>query len=590
MKHAYKSIKVLFVFIILLNAKGWLPEAEAQTVNFPDANLAAAVRDELGLGPTDPITQTDLNGLQALLASNAGIRDLTGLEAAINIHALSLSGNQISDITPLSGLTLLTSLGLINNQISDISPLSGLTLLTNLELARNQISDISPLSGLTSVGRLTLKDNQISDISPLSGLTSIVNLSLRQNQISDIRPLSGLMNIRYLHLDSNQISDLTPLSGLTLLETLSLADNQISDLTPLSGLTEMKDLGLANNQVSDIRPLSRLTEMKDLGLGHNRVRDIRPLSRLTKITNLIIISNPITDIRPLANLVNLEVLQIDAELDKENPGVLRQILLKNIRIFFQNPINSAFSVQVAREELSRPKPKRKVVSHSCGLGWSPLSQYGHRPKPPKAMIYALEFEYKQDPRARYLCTVIEIRTGDPEITDLDGWKLYLGTLYNQNYRPIRIKNSEIDNGVLRLTPDMLGLEKFACSNAYIYSQAVPSVFYELRTENNITVDRAYSCFLWGQSATMQINGIWTKSERRISPRALREMDTPRIERYIIKTNSVYITHTSLEEFQWDRFVLSDWLLPAPDEPEVAGGNAPSVSYRKLTTSWAALKK
>ena len=44
--------------------------------------------------------------------------------------------------------------------------------------------------------------------------------------------------------------------------------------------------------------------------------------------------------------------------------------------------------------------------------------------------------------------------------------------------------------------------------------------------------------------------------------ALREMETPRLERYITNpTNSVFITYTSIEEFGWDRVVLSDWLLP-----------------------------
>ena len=471
MKYAYKLIAFLSVLSLF-----WLSPTSAQIINFPDANLAAAVRDELGLGATDPITQTDLDRLVFLNVGGFGITDLTGLEHATNIEVLALGINQIRDFRPLSRLTRLTHLYINNNHISNIGLFSGLTSLT--------------------------------------------------------------------------------------------------------------ELAIYDNQISDIRPLSRLTNLQALDISENRISDLTPISRLTNLTWLNVGVNPITDLRPLSNLVNLTFFAIHESFEEEYPGQIFQYIAADAQIVFFRT-GETVGRFVTREQLSRPKANRKrVVFQRCGLGWSPLSQYGHRPKSPKAMIYALEFEYKQDPRARYICSIIEIRTGDPEITDLNGWKLYLGTLYNQSYVPIIISNAQVTDGVLRLTPDMLGLDEFRCSNAYIYSQAVPSVFYELRTQENITVDRAYSCFLWGQIATTKKNGIWTKSERRISPRALREMDTPRIERYITKPNSVYGTYISLEDFQWDRFVLSDWLLPAPENTP----NAPSMSYRKLTTSWAALKK
>lgn len=139
---------------------------------------------------------------------------------------------------------------------------------------------------------------------------------------------------------------------------------------------------------------------------------------------------------------------------------------------------------------------------------------------------------------------------------------------------------------MRLTADLLGVESFACNTAYMSGQPVPSVRYDLKTDQNLTVDMAYSCYLWGQLATTQENGIWKKSERRISSQALREMKTPRIERYITKPQSLYITYMGIDAFQWDRVVLSHWLLPASDEKS---GNAPSA-YRRLTTAWAAQKK
>ena len=452
MKYDYKSIKILFLFIALIHAKGWLLEADAQTlVNFPDANLAAAVRFHLGLGSTDPITQTELTRLTGLFAKDAGIRDLTGLQAAINLQALDLG----------------------------------------------------------------------------------------VNQISDIRPLSGLTNLR-----------------------------QIS---------------LSGNQISDIRALSELTKLTTLGIGVNQISDIRPLSRLTNLQWLDISSNPITDISLLGRLSNLEHFYIDAAFDEKNPGVLRRIIPANTQIYFVYPTNASVGVPVPREDLSREEPQQKTVFHRCGVGWSP---YGHRQQHPKVMIYALEFEYIQDPRSRYICSTIEIRTGDPTLTHLDGWKLYFGTLYNQSRTPIKLTqtNSQITDGVLRLTPEMLGLESLACRNAYASGQTLPSVHYVLKNKKNTTIDTAYSCFQWGQRAVPQ------GSPRRLSSQGLQAMKTPRIERYIIDPNSVAITYMDIDDFQWDRPVLSDWLLASRDTSEIDGGNAPANPYKKLTTYWGTLKQ
>lgn len=53
------------------------------------------------------------------------IQSLKGLEYAVNLKSLDLSGNQITDLTPLAGLTNLTYLDLSDNQITDLQPLEG---------------------------------------------------------------------------------------------------------------------------------------------------------------------------------------------------------------------------------------------------------------------------------------------------------------------------------------------------------------------------------------------------------------------------------------------------------------------------------
>ncbi len=158
-------------------------------VNIPDPNLRAAIEQALGKASGAAITTADMARLTRLVAPNANISDLTGLEQATNLTSLSLYRNTVSDISAVSGLTNLTSLSLHNNTVSDISAVSGLTNLTSLSLYNNTVSDISAVSGLTNLTSLSLSSNTISDILAVSGLTNLTSLSLFSNTISDISPL-----------------------------------------------------------------------------------------------------------------------------------------------------------------------------------------------------------------------------------------------------------------------------------------------------------------------------------------------------------------------------------------------------------------
>ncbi len=175
-------------------------------VEIADVNVAAALRQELGLSPEEPITCDLAEGLTELRAEGQQISSLDGLAAFVNLQNLGLEDNQISDISSLAELINLQILTLDNNQISDISPLAGLTNLQILNLQTNQISDISSLAGLTNLLVLNLNSNRIGDIAPVAGLTNLNFLELRFNQISDIAPLVANMELGegdQLFLDGN---------------------------------------------------------------------------------------------------------------------------------------------------------------------------------------------------------------------------------------------------------------------------------------------------------------------------------------------------------------------------------------------------
>ena len=304
---------LLFTLLVgcLLLAAG---AASSQTVDIPDSNLRAVIEAELGKVSGVPITAVEMATLTELEAPNTNIRDLTGLEFAINLNELDLgsegertriNSNSVSDLSPLARLTKLTSLNLDRNSISDISPLARLTKLTSLVLDNNSISDISPLAGLTKLIGLFFYNNSVADISSLAGLTKLKWLALHINPVSDISPLAGLTKLTWLRLHDNLISDISPLTGLTNLKNLGLHGNSISDISVLAGLTSLEDLNLFNNSISDISPLVSLTNLRVLVLSTNSISDISPLVGLTNLTDLELSRNTISDLSPLVSNTGL---------------------------------------------------------------------------------------------------------------------------------------------------------------------------------------------------------------------------------------------------------------------------------------------
>ena len=67
-----------------------------------DSNLETAIREALNK-TSDPITIADLQSLEALVAEQKGITNLSGLEHCTNLRLLNLAGNNISDIGILGG-------------------------------------------------------------------------------------------------------------------------------------------------------------------------------------------------------------------------------------------------------------------------------------------------------------------------------------------------------------------------------------------------------------------------------------------------------------------------------------------------------
>ncbi len=284
-------------------------------VHIPDANLRSAIEETLGRAASDVITGEDIATLTTLRASNRDIRDLTGIEAAVNLENLWISGNPITDLSPLAALKNLSGLAAWDMAIEDFSPLAELTNLKWLELFNTPISDISPLAPLTNLERLSLYGTGTEILAPLAGLTSLKRLQIADNEtLSNISPLANLINLEWLDLHRcDSLSDISSLAGLTKLEYLNLNHSRIVfdySLSPLSGLTGLRRLRLAENRISDVSSLAGVINLERLDLPRNEIVDISPLSSLTGLRELYLHANRISDVSSLAGLINLEWLDL----------------------------------------------------------------------------------------------------------------------------------------------------------------------------------------------------------------------------------------------------------------------------------------
>ena len=85
--------------------------------------LVAQARARWTVRVDDPITVESLENLTRLHAFNAGVSNLTGLDAAGELADIFLGSNLISDLSPLAALKKLEGLDLSDNLVSDLSPL-----------------------------------------------------------------------------------------------------------------------------------------------------------------------------------------------------------------------------------------------------------------------------------------------------------------------------------------------------------------------------------------------------------------------------------------------------------------------------------
>jgi len=149
-----------FIYMRLLQENGAEETTAGAGLLVADEVLETALAKALKK-TKDTIIASDLATLKSLDATNAKIRSLSGLEHAIRLNRLKLSGNRISNLTPLAKLTNLTEVTIYHNpvQYEQIAMLR--KALPNCKIYFTETTDGKPFTETTDGKPFTIPDLSI---------------------------------------------------------------------------------------------------------------------------------------------------------------------------------------------------------------------------------------------------------------------------------------------------------------------------------------------------------------------------------------------------------------------------------------------
>ncbi len=192
-------------------------------IHFPDEVFRRLIR-QYDLDEDGYFYRIELELVDALIANNLGIRDLTGVEYFSALETLECTGNNIAELK-LSGLPKLRTINCAINNIS-VLELSDLPALKQLYCDYNQLTELE-LSGVPGVSDLSCSGNQLTELH-VTGLPALEYLYCEMNDLTEL-DLHGLSDLQYLDCSGNALTELD-LTEQTHLVQLGCRENYLTCL------------------------------------------------------------------------------------------------------------------------------------------------------------------------------------------------------------------------------------------------------------------------------------------------------------------------------------------------------------------------
>jgi len=136
-------------------------------VQFDDPQIEALVREQLDMPLPELIMPQDMLAIVDVTLEDAGVFSLGGLEHALNITTIRMSGNNLIYMNPLSQSIGIRFAYFSDNQIYTFQALSNDTHMQEFWGDGNSVTDVSFVIHWLHPWYIGLNDNPISDLRPL---------------------------------------------------------------------------------------------------------------------------------------------------------------------------------------------------------------------------------------------------------------------------------------------------------------------------------------------------------------------------------------------------------------------------------------
>lgn len=307
------------------------------TITFTDPFLEEAVKASLSLSPSEDVTEENILELRFLEWYYGNITDLTGLEYAINLSKITLTGNNISSLQPLVNLENLTSIGLSNNPIAisevlllenvleldlsgnhygeEINKLAKYSNMTNLWLNDCGLTNIDFVQDMEELIWLRVMDNQITSLNSLSS-NSLTGLWATNNALTTLEDVSNFGSLRGIFLEGNQLESIDVLQNVATLERIYAHNNNVSSVN-MSHNDSLQYIFLNNNNISMLN-LNTMSSLLTFDGRSNSIRQLDGLSDLPSLTHLYLYDNEITNLSGIEALSSLTLLHLQSNQNIED--------------------------------------------------------------------------------------------------------------------------------------------------------------------------------------------------------------------------------------------------------------------------------
>lgn len=297
-----------------------------EIIDIPDLNLLQAIKEKLmkiGVmsNQNKPINRQMMEKLEGLTIANKRIKNLKGLEYAINITTLDVSCNQIEDMSPLKYLSQITYLNCSCNPNITRIQLAGLADITYLDCSFTGINSLDLLAGAADLEFLDCQNTKIDNIEFALRTLSLQHLNCSH---TDIENLDDLKNLEYLHVlncSHTKIKNINILTRLRNLQSLDCSSTLIDEIPDCSNLSQLTEIKFSNTQIKILFKLFDFKIPFEVSYDNN-------------ITKLKIIKNG----QPLVG----EQREILSSNDSINPTVKSKPKIRIISIIENTPVNPQY--------------------------------------------------------------------------------------------------------------------------------------------------------------------------------------------------------------------------------------------------------